>query len=151
MTNLLTRVTNPTAPKSVILVRALVGGVFLSEGVQKFLFPTVLGVGRFTKIGIPIPAFTAPFVGVVEILCGLLLLVGLTTRFAAVPLLIDMLVAITTTKLPMLVKSGFWTMAHEARTDYSMILGAFFLLFVGSGPISVDSWLNRQAIKPDGA
>ena len=150
MTNFLTRVTNPAAPLSVILVRALVGGVFISEGVQKFLFPSALGVGRFIKIGIPIPTVTAPFVGVVEILCGLLLLIGLTTRFAAVPLIIDMLVAITTTKIPMLIKGGFWTMAHEARTDYSMILGAVFLLIVGSGPISVDSWLNRKVIKPDG-
>jgi putative oxidoreductase len=151
MTNLLTRVTNPATPTSVILVRALVGGVFLSEGVQKFLFPSALGVGRFIKIGIPIPTFTAPFVGVVEILCGLLLLIGLTTRLAAVPLIIDMLVAITTTKIPMLIIGGFWTMAHEARTDYSMILGAVFLLIVGSGPLSVDSWLSRKAIKPDGS
>jgi putative oxidoreductase len=150
MTNLLTRVTNPAAPTSVILVRALVGGVFLSEGIQKFVFPSALGVGRFIKIGIPIPTFTAPFVGVIEILCGLLLLIGLASRIAAVPLIIDMLVAITTTKIPMLIKSGFWTTAHEARTDYSMILGTVFLLIVGSGPMSVDSWLHRKVIKPDG-
>jgi uncharacterized membrane protein YphA (DoxX/SURF4 family) len=131
------------------LVRLLVGGVFLSEGVQKFLFPVALGVGRFTKIGIPIPAVTAPFVGVMEILCGLLLLLGLVTRLAAVPLIIDMLVAIATTKIPLLVKSGFWLMAHEARTDYSMILGAIFLLIVGSGSVSVDGWLNRKALKRD--
>jgi len=76
VTNFLTRVTHPSGPVSTLLVRLLVGGVFLSEGVQKFLFPMALGVGRFTKIGIPIPAVTAPFVGVVEVLCGLLLLLG---------------------------------------------------------------------------
>ena len=150
MTKLLTRVTHPSAPASTLLVRLVVGGVFLSEGVQKFLFPVALGVGRFTKIGIPIPAITAPFVGVVEILCGLLLLLGLVTRLATVPLIIDMLVAITTTKIPIFVKSGFWMMAHEARTDYSMILGAVFLLIVGSGSVSVDCWLNRKVLKTDG-
>ena len=149
MTNFLTRVTHPSAPAATLLVRLVVGGVFLSEGVQKFLFPVALGVGRFSKIGIPIPAFSAPFVGVVEILCGLLLLLGLVTRLATVPLIIDMLVAITTTKIPIFVKSGFWMMAHEARTDYSMILGAVFLLIVGSGSISVDFWLNRKVLRTD--
>lgn len=50
------------------------GAVFLSEGIQKFLFPQQLGTGRFTKIGIPMPEFTASFVGVTEIVCGALLL-----------------------------------------------------------------------------
>ena len=149
MTNFLTRVTHPSAPAATLLVRLVVGGVFLSEGVQKFLFPVALGVGRFSKIGIPIPAFSAPFVGVIEILCGLLLLLGLVTRPATVPLIIDMLVAITTTKIPIFVRSGFWMMAHEARTDYSMILGAVFLLIVGSGSISVDFWLNRKVLRTD--
>ena len=92
----------------------------MSEGIQKFLFADALGVGRFVKIGIPAPAFTAPFVGVVEIVCGGLLALGLVTRLAAIPLIIDMLVAIASTKIPILMKSGFWAMAHEARTDYAM-------------------------------
>jgi uncharacterized membrane protein YphA (DoxX/SURF4 family) len=150
VTAFLTRATNPAAPTSVLLVRVLVGGVFLSEGVQKFLFPDALGVGRFVKIGIPIPSVMAPFVGVVEIVCGLLLVVGLAARLAAVPLIIDMLVAIATTKIPLLVKGGFWVMAHEARTDYSMVLGAIFLLIVGSGPVSVDRWFYRKGLEPDG-
>ncbi len=145
----LTRVMNPAAPVSVLLVRVLVGGVFLSEGVQKFVFPHALGVGRFIKIGIPIPTVMAPFVGVVEIVAGLLLVVGLVTRLAAVPLIIDMLVAIATTKIPLCIKDGFWAMAHEARTDYSMILGSIFLLIVGSGPISVDNWLSGKGFKSD--
>jgi uncharacterized membrane protein YphA (DoxX/SURF4 family) len=128
------------APASVVLIRVLVGLVFLSEGIQKFLFPEALGVGRFVKIGIPAPGFFAPFVGVVEIACGLLLVIGLMTRLATVPLLIDILVAIATTKIPMLAQNGFWATAHEARTDYSMLLGLIFLLIVGGGPWSLDGW-----------
>ena len=129
------------APAAVLLVRLMVGAVFLSEGIQKFLFPAALGVGRFTKIGIPAPEVMAPFVGVVEIVFGLLLIVGLLTRLATIPLLIDILVAIATTKIPMLARDGFWKMAHEARTDYAMLLGLVFLLLVGAGPLAVDSRL----------
>src|SRR5271167_5102987 len=100
--------------RATILIRLLVGAVFLSEGIQKFLFPAALGVGRFTKIGIPAPQFFAPFVGVVEIVCGTLLIVGLVTRLAAIPLLIDISVAIATTKVPMLSRVGFWSTVHEA-------------------------------------
>jgi putative oxidoreductase len=131
------------APAAVLLVRLVVGAVFLSEGIQKFLFPAALGVGRFTKIGIPAPEVMAPFVGVVEIVFGLLLIVGLLTRLATIPLLIDILVAIATTKLPMLVKEGFWKMAHEARTDYAMLLGLIFILLVGGGPLALDFRLAR--------
>jgi putative oxidoreductase len=121
-----------------VLVRLLVGWVFLSEGIQKFLFPDALGVGRFIKIGIPAPHFFAPFVGVVEIVCGGMLIVGLLTRLAAIPLLIDISIAILTTKIPMLMKSGFWAAAHESRTDICMWLGSLFLIIVGAGPWSVD-------------
>lgn len=127
-----------SAPRATVLVRLLVGWVFLSEGIQKFLFPDVLGVGRFIKIGIPAPQFFGPFVGVVEIVCGGLLIVGLLTRLAAIPLLIDISVAILTTKIPMLMKSGFWAAAHESRTDICMWLGSMFLIIVGAGPWSVD-------------
>jgi len=138
------RIVTSCAPGSVILVRLVVGGVFLSEGVQKFLFPDALGVGRFVKIGIPAPEIMAPFVGVFEIGCGALLLAGLLTRLAAIPLIIDMVVAIATTKIPMLMKSGFWAMAHEARVDYAMILGCLFLLIVGAGPWSMDASLSKK-------
>src|SRR6266699_4180614 len=109
------KITATSAPPSVILIRLTVGAVFLSEGIQKFLFPADLGVGRFARIGIPAPQIMAPFVGVVEIVCGTLIILGLLTRFAAIALIIDMLVAISTTKIPILIKSGFWAMAHEAR------------------------------------
>ncbi len=129
---------------SVLLVRLAVGGVFLSEGIQKFLFPEELGFGRFAKIGIPIPGLSAPLVGMVEVICGLLLVLGLFTRWAAIPLLIDMAVAILTTKIPIFVKSGFWAMAHEARVDYTMVLGCLFLLIVGEGSLSVGQILHRR-------
>lgn len=131
------------APGWVILIRLAVGAVFLSEGIQKFLFPASLGVGRFTKIGIPAPEIMAPFVGVVEIGCGLLLILGLLTRLAAMALIINMLVAILTTKMPILMKSGFWAMAHEARTDYTMLLGCLFFLIVGAGRWSMDARLAK--------
>jgi uncharacterized membrane protein YphA (DoxX/SURF4 family) len=141
---MLQRLLTTRASAATILVRLVVGGVFLSEGVQKFLFPAALGVGRFVKIGIPAPEILAPFVGVVEIVGGALLLLGLLTRVAAVPLVIDMCVAIATTKLPMLAAAGFWAMAHEARVDYSMLLGCVFLGLVGAGAWSLDAWLARR-------
>ena len=129
------------SPLTTLLIRLIVGGVFLSEGIQKFLFPEVLGAGRFMKIGIPSPELMAPFVGVVEIVCGVFLLAGLFTRLAAIPLIIDMLVAIVSTKIPMLLDKGFWAMAHEARTDWSMLLGCLFLLVAGAGRWSLDGLL----------
>lgn len=124
--------------RSVILIRLLVGWVFVSEGIQKFLFTDALGAGRFAHIGIPAPEITAPFVGIVEILFGSLLLLGLATRLSTIPLLIDIVVAIATTKFPLLLQKGFWAMAHEARVDFSMVLGLLFLLAVGGGDWSVD-------------
>lgn len=116
-----------------LLLRLLVGWVFLSEGIQKFLFPSALGAGRFEKIGIPAPQFTGPFVGVVEILCGAMLILGIATIYAVVPLLIDIGVAIATTKVPMLHKQGFWAAMHEGRTDFCMLLGLIAIACLGAG------------------
>ncbi len=127
----------------ILLVRILVGWVFLSEGIQKFLFPTSLGFGRFAKIGIPWPQYSAPFVGAVEIICGALIVLGLFTTLAVIPLLIDIAVAIATTKIPILSKQGIWTMLHEARVDFSMLLGLCALLLMGSGIFSLD-WQRRS-------
>jgi putative oxidoreductase len=138
------RILASDGPRSVILIRLIVGAVFLSEGIQKFLYPAELGAGRFAKIGLPAPDMLGPCVGSFEIACGLLVLVGLLTRLAAVPLITIMLVAITTTKVPILLASGFWKMAHEARTDGSMFLGALFLLIVGGGPWSLDASLRKS-------
>jgi putative oxidoreductase len=129
---------NRTA-KAILLIRILVGWVFLSEGIQKFLFPEALGVGRFTKIGIPLPQLMAPLIGVTEIICGALLLAGLFTRLACVPLLIDICVALYSTKIVMFVKNGFWGTLHEARTDLSMLLGLIFLVIVGGGTLALDA------------
>ena len=129
--------------QALILVRILVGWVFISEGIQKFLFPAQLGVGRFEKIGIPSSHLMAPFVGSVEIVCGTLLLIGLITRLAAIPLLAVILVAIATTKVPMLAKTGVWSMLHEARADFSMLLGLLFLLITGAGSLSLDAQRQR--------
>ncbi len=132
-------------PSPIILVRIMVGGVFLAEGIQKFLYPEELGVGRFARIGIPAPQVMGPFVGLVEIICGALIVLGFLTRLAAIPLLIDISVAIISTKIPMLLghgfgtfalpklaRYGFWSMIHEARVDFSMWLGLVFLILVNS-------------------
>jgi putative oxidoreductase len=143
--------TNPLSRRAhgaAVLIRLMVGAVFLSEGIQKFLFADAVGAGRFAKIGIPTPEIVAPFVGGVEIVCGALILAGLFTQLAAIPLIGIMLVAIATTKVPILRDSGFWKMAHEARTDWSMLLGSLFLLIVGSGPWSLDAWLSKNDRTP---
>ena len=145
-----------------ILVRLLVGAVvFLPEGIQKLIFADLLGAGRFAKIGIPYPDVMGPFVGTVEIVCGTLIILGLLTRLAAVPLIIIMIVALVSTKLPILLghdvwifqwifhlgqdikRTGFWSMMHEARTDLIMLLGSLYLLIVGAGRWSVDAVLAR--------
>ena len=136
--------------KAVLLIRVPVGWVFLSEGIQKFLFPDSLGVGRFVKIGIPWPQIMAPFVGVVEIVCGTLLLIGLLTRLATVPLLIDIAVALYSTKIVTFAKNGFWGTLHEARTDVSMLLGLIFLLLVGGGSLALDARLASRRLEGHG-
>jgi putative oxidoreductase len=120
------------APRAVWLIRLTVAIVFVSEGIQKFLYPAALGVGRFAKIGIPAPGLMGPLIGVLEIACGVLVLAGLFTRVAALLLLADMSVAILSTKIPILIghgywrfaaasaKPGLWSMLHESRTDLSM-------------------------------
>jgi putative oxidoreductase len=130
-----------SAPGATILIRLVVGLVFFTEGIQKFLYPDTLGVGRFIKIGIPSPEIMAPFVGVVEIVCGALIVIGLLTRLASIPLIIDITVAILTTKIPMFASKGFWSTIHESRVDFSMLLGLIFLLIVGAGFCSVDAKL----------
>jgi putative oxidoreductase len=167
-TTLFRKLLTTTAPAATVFVRAIVGWVFLSEGIQKFLLPEALGVGRFAQIGIPAPEIMGPFVGVVEIVCGTLLIVGLLTRLAAIALLINISVAIVSTKVPILLghgywlfslpklsNYGFWSMMHEARTDLSMWMGLLFLMIVGAGSISLDFLMThgtatgRDASGPD--
>ena len=151
------RLIDTNAPRSVILIRIVVGWVFLSEGIQKFLYAAENGAGRFARIGIPSADVTGPFVAVVEIVFGTLILFGLLTRLAAIPLIIDMLVAIVSTKIPILLGHGFWGfslrtlpyygfwgMFHEARTDFAMLFGSIFLLIVGGGLWSMDARLSSD-------
>src|SRR5690606_26999868 len=127
-----------------MLIRLMVGAVFLSEGLQKFLFPGVRGAGRFKKIGLPEPEFLGNLVGGLEILCGLLILLGLLTRIATVPLIIIMVVALATTKMEILAEKGFWEMAHAARTDWAMLFGSIFLLMKGAGRWSLDKMITTE-------
>jgi putative oxidoreductase len=127
-----------------ILDRFPVGAIFLLEGILKFCMPQEFGVGRFTRIGIPYPHFFAPFDGAFEIGCGVLLILGLCTRLAVIPMIINMLVAIDTTKLPLLAKEGFWKMAHAALLDYSMLFGLVSLLIAGAGTWSLDERLQGR-------
>ena len=155
MNRLLTFLLRPPARDSghsVVAIRTATGGVFVVSGAIKFLFENQ-GALRFAKIGLP-PQL-AYFVGAVEVAAGLCLLAGLFTRLASIPLMVDMLVAIVTTKLPLLVgagpepvsaapKTGFWAFAYQARLDLTMFLSLGYLLVVGAGLWSLDAWLSRQ-------
>jgi putative oxidoreductase len=128
--------------RSFVIIRLIVGLVFLSEGIQKFFYPEIVGVGRFEKIGFENPEFWAYFVASFEVVCGALVLIGLLTRLAAIPLLTIMVTAIFTTKIPILLNEGFWFMAHAARTDFAMTMLLIFLLIYGAGKWSVDNSLR---------
>ena len=127
-----------TAGKGAILIRLTVGLIFLSEGIQKYLFPNTLGPARFETIGFSHPEFWAYFVGAFEIICGFLILLGWLSRLASIPLLIIMITAFIKTKFPILVSQGIWSMAHEYRTDFAMTMCLIWLLIFGSGKWSVD-------------
>lgn len=137
--------------KTTILIRFLVGVVFVAEGIQKFVYADLRGPGRFEGIGIPFPEFSGYMVGGFEIFCGALVLIGFLTRFASLPLIVIMLVALFTTKLPILLGTGFWgfslrelehygllSMIHESRNDLAMLIGSIFLWIKGGGLASAD-------------
>jgi uncharacterized membrane protein YphA (DoxX/SURF4 family) len=146
----------PTGASANILIRIVVGGVFLNEGLLKFLDPMTNAAGRFAAIGIPAPQFFGPLVATVETVGGLLLCLGLLTQPAVLALLIDISVAIFTTKLPVLLGHGYLgfslmklksygllSMVHEARTDFAMWFGLLFLLLTGPGRWSLDGVWHR--------
>jgi putative oxidoreductase len=132
--------------RSIVLIRLAVGLIFLTQGILKYIDPT-MGILRFAKIGFPYPDLTAHFVGLFEIACGFLVLIGLFTRIASIPLLIVILTALATTKIPELVRAaqGFWFMVSDARTDFAMTMSLLFLISVGAGPWSGDEWLWRKS------
>jgi putative oxidoreductase len=135
-------------PAATVLMRVMAGGVFLSEGILKFVY-TNQGAGRFTKLGFPFPHFTASFVGGLEI-------VGLLTRAAAIPFVIEMVVAILSTKVSLFLgtsplplppsppKVGIWAVLHESRADWAQLLTSLYLIAVGPGRWSLDARLHRR-------
>jgi uncharacterized membrane protein YphA (DoxX/SURF4 family) len=130
------RLVRSTGPTGIILIRAMVGAVFLSEGIQKFLFPDELGAGRFLKIGLPMPDLLGPFVGRFEIVCGSLVLLGLLTRLAVIPLIVIMAVALITTKWPMLAAQGSGTWRTRLEPT-------------GRPAGLVELWPDRRRRRPD--
>ena len=156
MKNFFKWILNPplTGPKSTILLRLMAGGVFFWEGILKFVYVNQ-GVGRFTKLGMPFPHFTADFVACLEIVGGLLLLSGLMTRLIAIPFIIEMIVAILSTKISLYLGTsplplppappqvGAWAVLHEIRSDYAQILTVAFLLINGPGSWSLDAVLKK--------
>jgi uncharacterized membrane protein YphA (DoxX/SURF4 family) len=143
-----------SAPRSTMLIRMMAGGVFLWEGLLKFVYVNQ-GIGRFTKLGIPAPGPTAHFVAILEIAGGLLLMSGLLTRLISIPFLIEMVVAMLTTKIALYLGTsplplppsppqvGIWAVLHEVRSEYAQIMCALFLLIAGPGPWSIDGVLAR--------
>ena len=129
----------------ILLIRLAVGLIFFTQGILKFTDPN-MGIVRFTRIGFPVPGFTAEFVGAFEIVCGLLVLLGLRTRVAALPLLIVISTAIATTKIPELFRTGqgFWYMVSDARTDFAMLCSLLFLILAGGGSWSLDALGRRR-------
>jgi putative oxidoreductase len=144
-----------SAPKATLALRLMAGGVFFWEGLLKFVY-TNQGVGRFTKLGMPMPEILANAIALLEIGGGLLVMAGLFTRFISVPFILEMIVAMLATKIslylgtsplplpPALPKVGFWAVLHEIRSDYAQIMTSIFLLAAGPGPWSLDAWLARR-------
>lgn len=127
----------------IIIIRLIVGLIFISEGIQKYLIVSVLGTSYFKEIGFGHPMFWAYFTGAFEIICGLLILIGLLTRLASIPLLVIMITAFITTKLPLLVSNGFLTFAHEYRIDFTLTLLLILLIIFGGGNRSVDLKISK--------
>jgi putative oxidoreductase len=138
-----------TGKSSTIIIRLMAGAVFFFEGILKFLYANQ-GVGRFTELGFPFPEATANIIATGEIIGGLLLLFGLFTRFVSFYFIVQMIVAVLSTKttlclgtppLPLTAvapKIGIWAVEHETRSDYAQIMACLFLLIEGAGRMSVD-------------
>lgn len=147
----LNQLTATRASNAVVLIRLYVGLIFAGEGVLKFLRPDALGPGRFDKVGIPDATLLGYLDGAFEIGCGILILAGLFTRLATLPMIVDMIGALVITKVPLLwgdaalypKESGFWDFFHEGRLEVAMLCGSIFLLIVGAGGMSLDAKWTR--------
>ena len=118
----------------------MVGWAFLSEGIQMVLHPAALGAG---KIGIPASHLIGLLVGIVEIVCGAMLILGLATLYAIIPLLVVIGTTVAVTKIPLFYKQRFWAALHESRTDLCMFLGLIAVACLGAGGFAVDRWRGR--------
>ncbi|HMO18508.1 MAG TPA: DoxX family protein [Oligoflexia bacterium] len=143
MSKLIKLIIKTDTDKATIIIRFIVGYIFVTEGIQKFIYSDSLGVGRFIKIGILYPEIMAPFVGWCEIIFGAFLLVGFFVRVAFIPLIIIMFTAITTTKIDLLLNEGIFYFSHEARNDLLMIFGLIFIFMKGAGANSFDRKINN--------
>ena len=126
------------------LIRLFVGWIFIFAGLRKFLEPETMGTGRFADMGMPIPNFMAAWVGFWEIAGGLLVLLGIFTRAGSIPLIIVMLVAIWTTKVPVFVGDGLVDGLHAIRLDFALLVSSTYLLIAGSGSMAIDAILRRN-------
>jgi len=138
-----------TGQSTILIIRLMAGSVFFWEGILKFVYANQ-GAGRFTKLGFPFPETTAHFIAVGEIIGGLMLIFGLFTRLVAFYFIIQMIVAVLTTKISLYLgtsplplppappKTGIWAVLHEIRSDYAQILCCLFLLIEGAGRKSLD-------------
>jgi len=154
MKNIMRWLTQPPVdgPASTVLIRLMAGSVFFWEGILKFVYVNQ-GVGRFTKLGMPFPVFTADFVGGLEIVGGLLLMAGFLTRLITIPFVIEMIVAMLSTKISLYLgtsplplppappKIGVWAVLHEIRSEYAQIMVVLYLLINGPGKWSLDAVL----------
>jgi putative oxidoreductase len=131
----------------IIIVRLIVGLIFISEGIQKCVIVTAFGPAFFKDIGFSHPLFWTYFIGTFEISCGVLVLLGLLIRLASIPLFVIMVTAFITTKLPLLSFKGVWTFLHEYSIDFSLTLLLILLFIYGSGKWSFDLKI-MQAEKP---
>jgi putative oxidoreductase len=144
-----------TGPSSILIIRLMTGTVFFWEGILKFVYVNQ-GVGRFTKLGFPFPDTTAHVIATGEIIGGLLIIFGLFTRIAAFYFVVQMVVAVLSTKIdlyfgrsplpmpPAPPKMGIWAVLHETRSDYAQILTCLFLLLEGAGRRSGDFVINAS-------
>jgi putative oxidoreductase len=138
-----------TGQSTILIIRLMAGAVFFWEGILKFVYVNQ-GAGRFTKLGFPFPETTAHLVATGEIIGGLLLIFGLFTRVTAFYFIVQMIVAVLSTKIdlyfgtsplplpPAPPKEGIWAVFHEIRSDYAQILTCLFLLLEGAGRRSID-------------
>lgn len=151
MKKLINWLLNPpvTGESTIIIIRLMAGTVFFWEGILKFVYVNQ-GVGRFTKLGFAFPETTAHIIATGEIIGGLLLIFGLFTRITAFYFIIQMTVAVLSTKIDLFLgtsplplppappKMGIWAVLHEIRSDYAQILSCLFLLIAGPGRMSLD-------------